>query len=1053
MYLTNKYLYLFICLILYSCTQHDDAKSIGEAEYYFDEKLSSLSTDDNGSFWIGSETGDIINFKDNQRTIFELGEDRIYKINKEIDRSGDTIFWIGIRNSGLQKWIKRNNKLEKQKTYTIAFKQDKYSPYDLVLTDKSIYTATSQGIYSLDKENETNTLSLIFPSEEFLSKQNGHSFITHNICQYQDSLLLVSTQSGIFLYNILNNRSRFILKDQNIEHVSVYNDTVFSISDKHLYLNNINGDLIEKIKVGNSTKLYYQTQGVHYLVGSEEILLSKDLKEFLHINTRRAVPLRCRNVILADTLNSFTYLLTENAVWKIPNNIDAFKGNTPIKASCSNTEDIYYLTLQNALYIQKKNDNKARWIYTFPSENLIQWMGISGSQLYFYNSDNKLQKMNITDNWIKNLLFYSPEDIVQPKEKIIAAKINNDRKSPLIYLGIQDGMLLVDNNRIDTVKQLSDAYITSMFEHAHSNRLYISTLNNGVFYFSQDNDIKQIPGTEKVFFIQDIITTNDHNSNLIMLTNQQLISQATNDSIRVKGYKKLLYVNDTLFYALPEFGVQKFTLSQNKIIESDIFFKDIRFNRNSSLSLGNKIILGSNIGSVIIPADQEESSIWVEFEDAVNINYMLFALLAFVIIVITCIVITIIVKKQNANIIQIKKRKEDLLRRVEDLTSFYSILDNAENSDISEINSLIDAIDINSKHKKDINSKLEESSLRIGKLNRKVALLIPQKLEDQIEQITQTESFEKPLLIKHSNEVQNKSDIELIKNQVKANELWLQQRSKLFNALEQNINKLSGCIEIEGVNKNLRNRLLAIIREDKHSPLTDLTNSYEPLEREIAEIDSISSRKTIDSYIDNVNIFLEENIIHDQGLIFIQESLSNIRSQYTLSNIELLKELKSIEPQLILLRNLNKIKALTTEYKEEHDLIINENKEQINKKFEEELVPIIRDKTQAITHSINTHISSLYNHLSETDRSIAIDVLKLTNTEGQHAKVLALLMADMKVKRSLIPGMLGIYGNLNPVISRLINSRIKVSEPILRKEFDSNKNKSVFIYFTLKLLD
>lgn len=1053
MYSKNKYFYLFISLVLFSCTQHDNIKNIGEAEYYFDEKLSSISPDDNGGFWIGSETGDIINFKDNQSITFELGEDRIYKVKKEIEQSGDTIFWIGIRNSGLQKWKKHNNKLEKKKTYKINFKQDKYSSYDFIQSGKSIYIATSQGIYSLDKEKDSNYLSLIYPTEKFLSKQNGYSFVTHNICQYQDSLLLVSTQNGIFIYNTLNNKSRFILKDHAIEHVSIYNDTIFSISTKFLYLNNIQGDLLEKIEIGNNAKLYYRTQGIHYLVGAEEILLSKDLKEFIHINLRRTVPMICRNIILPDTLNNFTYLLTENAIWKIPNNIDVFKGNKPIKASCSNTDNIYYLTLQNALYVQNKNNNKAKWIYTFPSDNPIQWMDISGNELYFYNTDNKLQKMNLSDSWLKNLLFCSPEEIIQPKEKIITAKIKERKENPLIYLGVQDGMLIIDKNRIDTVKQLNNAYITSMFEHTYSNLLYISTLNDGVMYFNQDNDLKQIPNTEKVNFIEDIITTNDHNSNLIMLTNQRLISQETKDSIRIKGYKKLLYANDTLFYALPEFGLQKFIISQNKLIDKGIFFKDIRFNRNSSFSIQDKLVLGSNLGSLTVPINDEKSPIWVEFDNAKDINFMLFSLLALIVIIIAFIIYIILAKKHNANIIQIEKRKEDLRKRIDDLSAFYSILDENKNVEISDLKNLIDAIQINSKYKKDINIKLEKYSLRIGKLNRKVALLIPQKLEDQIDQITQTESFEKTSLLKKSYEVQKQNDIELIKEQVRTNELWLQERAKLFGALRHNIEKFSGCVEIEGVNKHLYNKLVYISNDDKHTPLIKLIDSYEQLEKEITEVNSPLSTETINSYIESIKNYLDKKIRHDQGLYFLQEQLDKILSQYPEDNVILLKGLKNIEPHLLVLKNLDEIRKLTIEYKEKYNFLIKENNEQVNKKFDKELASFIIDKTQAITHSINEHINMLYNHLSDKDKYIVADILKLTNIEGQHAKVLALLLADMKIKRSLISGMLGIFGNLNPVISRLINDRIRVNESILRTELNSNNNTSVFVYLVLKMLN
>lgn len=1053
MYSINKHLYLIIFLILCSCTDHEDVKTVGEAEYYFDEKLSSISPDNDGSFWVGGESGDIFNFKDNYRVAFDLGEDRIYKINKDTNEKGDTIFWIGVRNSGLQKWLKQGSRFQKLKTYTINFKEEKYSPYDLVNTTKAIYIATSQGIYSLNKEHESDSLSLIFPNREFLAKQNGNSFVTHNIYQYRDSLLLVSTQNGVFVYNTLNNNSKFVLKDQYIEHVSVYNDTIFSISKNALYLNKLNGDLIEKIEIGNGPKLYYQIQGIHYLVGTEKLVLSNNLKDFLHINLRRTVPMKCRNVILPDTLNNFTYLLTENAVWKIPNNIDVFKGNKQIKTSCSNADNIYYLTLQNELYVQNKNSNKAKWIYTFPSDNLIQWMSISGDELYFYDIDNKVQKMRIANNWIKNTLFHSPKYIIRPKEKIISARIKDREGKPQIYIGIQDGMIIVNNNSVDTISQLSNAYITSMFGHKHTDRLYISTLNDGVFFVNQKNEVKQIPETNKTFFIQDIITTNDHNSNLIMLTNQQIISQATNDSIRVKGYKKLLYANDTLFYALPEFGIQKFTISRKGITDKGIFFKDICFNQNSTFSFGDKLVLGSNIGSIILTVNQENNPVWIEFDNAVDINVMLLALLTLIIIIAAATIIIIAIKKQNAHIHQIKKRKEDLITRVIDLNTFYSILDETKNKEVSELKKLIEAIDIKGRYKNDINSKLEEYSLRIGKLNRKVALLIPEKLEDQIEQISQTESFEKPQLLKQSNEAQNKNDIELIKEQVRINEQWLQQRTKLFTEFERNIAKLADSIEIEGVNTHLYDRLISLVHEDKHKPLSDLINLYKPLEKEIIAINSPVATEKINLYIGTENKYLEEKIQVNPELVFMKESLHKIKSQYSESNIELLKGLRNIEPQLTTLKELDEIKKLTIEYKEKYTQIIKENDEQINKKFDKELASFIREKTQLITHSIDKHISSLYNHLSETDQYIIFDILKLTNIEGQHARFLALLITDMKIKRSLIPGMLGIYGNLNPVISRLISDRIRTNESVLKTELEQNKDKAILAHLILKLLD
>jgi hypothetical protein len=1041
---------------LFSCEKYEEIKTIGETEYYFDEKLSSISLDENGTFWVGSETGDVFNFKDNHRVSFDLGEDRIYKVNREDTSLCNTVFWIGIRNSGLQKWRKNtNNELEKLKTYTINFKQDKYSPYDFVTVNNTIYVATSQGVYFLNKDSEADSLSLIFPSKEFLSKQDGTAFVVHNICQYNDSLLLASTQDGLLWYNILNHNIKLTFKDNYIEHVSIYNDTIFTVTKNCLYLNNLKGDLLSNINTGYGPKLYYQMQGIHYLVGAEELLLSNDLKDFSHIRLRRSIPMGCRNLILSDTLNNFTYLLTENAIWRISNNIDVFKSNKAIKASCSNSDNIYYLSFQNELYVQNSQSNEAKWIYTFSEDNLIQWMDIIGNDLYFYNIDNEFQKMTISDNWIKNVLFNSPRTILQSKARITAASVKQMGDKVFSYLGIQDGLITIDDtNKIDTISELSKAYITSMFGHEDIDRLYISTLNNGVFHIGRDDQVRQIPKTEDISFIKDIITTNDHNSNLIILTNQQIISQNSDDSVRVKGYKKLLYTNDTLFYALPEFGIHKFVISGNEIVNKGIFYKDIRFNSNSSFSTVNNLALISNVGSLYLSANQEQIPVWIHFENAIDIDILQSVLLTLLVVLLTGFIIIILEKKHNATIVQIKNRKEDLTKRLDDLMLYYNILDGAENLEISEMENLIDSIDINAKNKKDINVRLEKFSSQIATLNRRIALRIPKKLDEQIEQIEQIDSFEKTLLVKLSQEANKQDDIEMIKDQIRSNETWLQQRMELLNALTVNINKLSDCAEIEGVNKHLYANLISIRDNEKQKPLADLISAYNMLEKEIVKINTLHSFNIINIYISDANTYLTEKTGQDKGLYFMLEALEKIKLfQEPDHNITILKKLKPLDDQLQLLKTLDEIRVYATKYKGVHERIIKENNKQINKKFDKELASFISDSTQNITCSINTLISFLYNHLLKTSKHIVVDILKLTNLEGQHAKVLALLIADLKIKRSLIQGMLGIYGNLNPVISRLINDRIRINETLLREFQKSNKEKSVFVHLILRLLD
>ena len=60
-------------------------------------------------------------------------------------------------------------------------------------------------------------------------------------------------------------------------------------------------------------------------------------------------------------------------------------------------------------------------------------------------------------------------------------------------------------------------------------------------------------------------------------------------------------------------------------------------------------------------------------------------------------------------------------------------------------------------------------------------------------------------------------------------------------------------------------------------------------------------------------------------------------------------------------------------------------------------------------------------------------ILKFNGFDNQQAKVLMLLIADAKVKRTAVPGMLRVVGNLNPVISRLLKNKIKPSEDEIRQ--------------------
>ena len=1059
-YCARYFFFYFILLLFYSCKNEIKEHNLGEAEYYFDKRLSSISPDPNGAYWIGTETGDLIHFDGNQKQLIELGVDRIYKVAQDINEKRDSIFWIGIRNSGLQKWKQDGkNKLERIKTYQIPFKKDKYSAYDFVSTNEKLYLATSQGIYWLDKQKENDTLHLIYPSEKYLAEQDGTTYVVQHLFLYNDSLLLAATQKGLFMLNLKNNQLKFLFKDSFVDYCTIYNHVIYTISKGTLYQNDLSGKLIKTIKIKNNPKLYYQSEGISFFVGTDELLLSQNLKKFTLFKLRRIVPVHnAKNIILPDSVHHYTYMLTENAVWRIANHIDAFKNNVNIKATCSVGDDNYYLTSQNKLYVQAKNSNKANWIYTFSENNTILWMDMIGTNLYFYNTNNEYQKMTVSKNWIKNKLFESPRVIYKSKVRITAVSIKQMGEKAVSYIGIQDGLVSIDeNNRINTISALSREYITSMFGHEYTGRIYISTLNNGVFYISKDNEIKQIPETKGITFIKAIATTNNHISNLITLTNQSIKSQNPTDSILMKGYKKLLYVNDTLFYALPETGLHKFIISKGKIIDKGIYFNDINFTPNSCYSDGNKILLGSRLGIISLYPNQENKPVWIEFNEAVNINLIntIFALMF--LFLFSGVISLYFFREKRINFQQINKRKEDLIKRIEVLLPFLEFFNEKEKTEINFFRQSKQDFSNTSKTKDKTNQDFSKLSLKIANLNRKIALILPKKLEEQKKLIAETDAFEKDLLIKRIDIVLAQNDFELINKQILINKTWLSKKNELTQKLSNQIIKLTNCVEIEGVNKNYYDQLLDLKESIKHRNLAVVRHEYKRLEAKIALVNSSGNALLIEEYIQDLRNYLNKKIAEERGLAFLSDMLINAVNEAgnpPYDTFGMLKSLKKIDRKIKVLQNLDDIKLYAETYRERYRQLTKENDNYVNKKFDKELALHISEKTEDISKKINLLISSFYDKLIKAeDLKIFISILKIKNFQGQHTRVLALLIADPKIKRTLIPGMLGIYGNLNPVISRLVSDRIKPNEDFLKDYQDTAAEKSIFVYYLLQLLE
>ena len=63
--------------LLVGCSDSKQMKTLGENKYYIGERLASVSTDADSTFWIGGETGKMWHVDGNKVTTYTTGTDRI----------------------------------------------------------------------------------------------------------------------------------------------------------------------------------------------------------------------------------------------------------------------------------------------------------------------------------------------------------------------------------------------------------------------------------------------------------------------------------------------------------------------------------------------------------------------------------------------------------------------------------------------------------------------------------------------------------------------------------------------------------------------------------------------------------------------------------------------------------------------------------------------------------------------------------------------------------------------------------------------------------------
>ena len=326
-------------------------------------------------------------------------------------------------------------------------------------------------------------------------------------------------------------------------------------------------------------------------------------------------------------------------------------------------------------------------------------------------------------------------------------------------------------------------------------------------------------------------------------------------------------------------------------------------------------------------------------------------------------------------------------------------------------------------------------------------------LNEQIERINQLDVYDCPAMIEASERARNSEEIEEIQQQCSRNEVWINHIEELEERLEKFRRSTEGALILSGLNDGMEHHIQRIMDDLRCQPLAEIYKNFIYVKKQYENIftekgfaviqrfvtarrSQLQHMQSITGYTHMVNALLTE----------ISEIERNMDSR---DRILLLRSLKIIDERMKQMQILQKLQTLMQMFMEVHERVVKENEERRIKKFDLKLFADINSATRDITDQIAELTNDFFISFNTTDNEVSDGLFRFTAANSQQVRVLTLLLAMPKVKRTLLPGMLGMYGNLNPVVSRLYHSKIGDNREAL--ETYCTRCPASIVHYILKL--
>lgn len=478
-------------------------------------------------------------------------------------------------------------------------------------------------------------------------------------------------------------------------------------------------------------------------------------------------------------------------------------------------------------------------------------------------------------------------------------------------------------------------------------------------------------------------------------------------------------------YGVPDYGLKKYVRRGNQLVYQGTYFRDVRFNTRGIVAMKGSIYLGSAAGVLCVRPNDELASQWVKITDGFFTRRMI-ALALLVLLLGLAIVYSAYRRYIAVTKNHICARKQELVHHLNDLKQVSLLLESEEErTDLEMLEQQIEAITLG--HAIDIkqaNEILDGLSEQIMQHTANSVLLLFKQMDKQTQQIKDLEMTESKMYLKDTSLALATGVIDAIREQALKNDAWLKRVHRVEERMDEYLRQLDGTLTLEGVTMGLVPAINQLKEQMIIYPIERISKGMEELSIRYEALFDESALERIKSYCSERRLLLQQ--VPTDGVQITQLSeLDVVMKQLdTEPRLEELRRLRLVDCRIDQLLIKQKLASVMGAYSARYAEIVVANDLLVNKLFGRKLETAIAEDTRNLTDEIVGLVQLLYQKMVVTDYRLLNEVLGITNFEHQQARVLALLLANPKVKRIHIPGMLGVIGNLNPVISRLMKNKI-----------------------------